>query len=71
VLDLASGQAQELAFTAKPARFEEARFSPDGRSVIAITDADSDVRRLAQVELATAPARCSHRLSSGTWKPLS
>ncbi len=53
LLDLASGQARELAFTAKPARFEDARFSPDGRSVIVITDADSDVRRLAEIELAS------------------
>ena len=51
LLDLKSGKASELAFTAKPARFENARFTPDGRSVIVITDADSDVRRLARIEL--------------------
>jgi len=51
LLDLKTGKASELAFTAKPARFENARFTPDGRSVIVITDADSDVRRLARIEL--------------------
>jgi dipeptidyl aminopeptidase/acylaminoacyl peptidase len=53
VLDLATGKAGELAFTAKPARFQEARFTPDGRSVIVITDADNEYLRLADIELAT------------------
>jgi dipeptidyl aminopeptidase/acylaminoacyl peptidase len=53
LLDLSSGQARELAFTARPARFENARFTPDGRSILVITDQDSDLRRLAQVELAS------------------
>lgn len=53
LLDLASGRETELAFTAKPARYEEARFTPDGKSIIVITDADSDVRRLVEIELAS------------------
>ena len=53
LLDLASGQATPLAFTDKPARYEEARFTPDGRSIIVITDADSDLRRLVEIDLAT------------------
>jgi dipeptidyl aminopeptidase/acylaminoacyl peptidase len=53
VLDLATGEARELAFTAKPARFLDARFTPDGRGVIVITDADSEYLRLAEIELAS------------------
>ncbi|HEX8442534.1 MAG TPA: S9 family peptidase [Allosphingosinicella sp.] len=53
VLDLATGKAEELAFTAKPARFQEARFTPDGRGVIVITDADSEYLRLAEIEHAS------------------
>jgi dipeptidyl aminopeptidase/acylaminoacyl peptidase len=53
ILDLGTGRAEELAFTAKPARFQEARFTPDGRSVIVITDADNEYLRLAEIEIAT------------------
>ena len=53
LLDLATGQATPLSFTDTPARYEEARFTPDGRSIIVITDADSDLRRLVEIELAT------------------
>ena len=53
VLDLGTGQAEELAFTKTPARYEEARFTPDGRGILAITDADSDVRRLVEIDLAS------------------
>lgn len=53
VLDLATGQARDLAFSTKPARYEEARFTPDGKGIIAITDADSDNRRLVEIELAS------------------
>ena len=53
LLDLGSGQATPLRFTDAPARYEEARFSRDGRSIVVITDADSDVRRLVEIELAT------------------
>jgi dipeptidyl aminopeptidase/acylaminoacyl peptidase len=53
LLDLASGKATPLAFTDKPARYEDARFTPDGRSIVVITDADSDVRRLVRIDLTT------------------
>lgn len=53
-LDLASGKAEELGFTTKPtARYEEARFTPDGRSILVLTTASSDVRRLVEIELAS------------------
>jgi dipeptidyl aminopeptidase/acylaminoacyl peptidase len=49
ILDLDRGAVVPLAFsTAAPSRFERARFTPDGRSVLAITDRDSEVRRLAR-----------------------
>jgi dipeptidyl aminopeptidase/acylaminoacyl peptidase len=53
LLDLASGGVTELAFTSAPARYEEARFTPDGRGILVITDAGSDVRRLVEIDLAT------------------
>jgi dipeptidyl aminopeptidase/acylaminoacyl peptidase len=53
LLDLRSGQARELAWTREPARYEKARFSADGASVIAITDHGSDVRRLVEIDIAT------------------
>lgn len=53
LLDLATGQALELPFTRQSARYEEARFTPDGQSIIAITDHQSDVRRLVRIELAS------------------
>lgn len=53
LLDLAAGKATELAFTAKPARYESPRFTHDGRSIIVITDADSDFGRLVEIDLAS------------------
>ena len=54
VLDVATGQAVELPWSsAKPARYEDARFSTDGRKVTAITDLDSDVRRLIETDVTT------------------
>jgi dipeptidyl aminopeptidase/acylaminoacyl peptidase len=53
LLDLATGQATELAFTAEPARYTDPRFSPDGKSILVITDAGSDLRRLVQIDIAT------------------
>lgn len=53
LLDIATGQLKPLAFTDTPARYEEATFTPDGRSILVITDADSDVRRLVEIDLAT------------------
>ena len=57
LLDLASGKAEELAFTHEPARYEEARFTPDGKSIIVITNADADVRRLVEIDLASGERR--------------
>jgi dipeptidyl aminopeptidase/acylaminoacyl peptidase len=53
VLDLATGQATELPFTAEPARYTEPRFSPDGKSILVITDAGSDLRRLVQIDISS------------------
>ncbi|MDO9487914.1 MAG: S9 family peptidase [Sphingomonadaceae bacterium] len=53
LLDIATGQLKPLSFTNKPARYEEATFTPDGRSILVITDADSDVRRLVEIDLAS------------------
>lgn len=58
VLDLASGQVQELAWSAAtPARYEEPRFVRDGRAILAVTDAGSDVRRLVEIDIATGERR--------------
>jgi dipeptidyl aminopeptidase/acylaminoacyl peptidase len=56
VLDLASGQASEHEFTRTPARFLDARFTRDGRGVIAITDLGTDVLRLVRFDLAGGSA---------------
>lgn len=53
LLDLASGKVTELEFTHKPARYEEPRFAPGGKSIIVVTDAGSDVRRLVEIDLAS------------------
>ena len=54
ILDLASGEARELAWSAAaPARYDEPRFIRGGRSILTITDAGSDVRRLAEIDVAT------------------
>ena len=53
LLDLATGQAAELPWTSDPARYEEAGFTPDGKGVIAITDYQSDYRRLVEIDLAS------------------
>ncbi|MDQ8755146.1 prolyl oligopeptidase family serine peptidase [Sphingosinicella sp. LHD-64] len=58
ILDLATGQVQELAWSAAtPARYEEPRFVRDGRAILAITDAGSDVRRLVEIDIATGERR--------------
>jgi len=54
MLDLATDQATELPWSsAKPARYESARFARNGAEVIAITDFGSDVRRLVGIDVAT------------------
>jgi dipeptidyl aminopeptidase/acylaminoacyl peptidase len=54
LLDFASGKATELAWSsAKPARYENARFARNGDGIIAITDLGSEVRRLVDIDVAT------------------
>ena len=57
LLDLASGKAEEHVFTHEPARYEEARFTPDGKSSTVRTNADADVRRLVEIDLASGERR--------------
>ncbi len=53
LLDLASGKATRIAPKAPPARYEQARFLPGGRSIIAISDGGSDTRRLVEIDIAS------------------
>ena len=54
ILDLETGQARELAWSAsEPARWEEPRFARGGRSILAITNRGGDFRRLVEVDLAS------------------
>ncbi|MBB5698834.1 S9 family peptidase [Sphingomonas yantingensis] len=57
VLDMASGQATRIAPNAAMARYEDPHFLPGGKSLIAISDRDSDVRRLVEIDLATGAER--------------
>ena len=52
ILDLQSGEARELGWSAStPARYEEPRFARDGRSILAISNAGSDVPRLVEIDV--------------------
>lgn len=53
ILDLASGRVSELAWTAKPARYQQARFSPSGDSILVVTDHGSDLLRLVEIDIAS------------------
>jgi dipeptidyl aminopeptidase/acylaminoacyl peptidase len=57
LLDLSAGQAAELPWTSDPARYEEASFTPGGQSLIAITDYQSDFRRLVEIDIGTGARR--------------
>lgn len=57
VLDMATGRATRIAANAPVARYEDPRFLPGGKSLIAISDRDSDVRRLVEIDLATGNER--------------
>ena len=58
VLDLETGETRELGWSATtPARYDEPRFARNGRSIIAITDAGSDVRRLMEFDLESGRSR--------------
>lgn len=56
ILDMASGKATRIAPDAAPARYEDPRFLPGGK-LIAISDRDSDVRRLVEIDPATGAER--------------
>jgi dipeptidyl aminopeptidase/acylaminoacyl peptidase len=50
IVDAASGKARELAWSrSQPFRYEQPRFSGDGRTLVAITNAGSDVRKLVEI----------------------
>ena len=52
LLDLASGEARELAWSAaSPARYDEPRFIGDGRAILTITNAGGDVARLTEIDV--------------------
>lgn len=52
LLDTASGISRQVSSPGL-ARYEDARFLPGGKSLIAISDRDSDTRRLVEIDLAT------------------
>ncbi|MFL6724709.1 MAG: prolyl oligopeptidase family serine peptidase [Sphingomicrobium sp.] len=51
LLDLATSQVSDLAWTREPARYEDARLSADGSRITAITNLGSDVRRLLEFDI--------------------
>jgi dipeptidyl aminopeptidase/acylaminoacyl peptidase len=57
VLDMASGKATRIAPKAPTARYEDPRFLPGGKSLIAISDRGSDVRRLVEIDTSTGAER--------------
>ena len=50
-LDLESGKTRKIAPRKGKALYLDPYFTPDGRSIIAISDRDSDVRRLVEIDL--------------------
>lgn len=52
LLDVASGATRRISGEA-PARYDDARLLPGGKSLIAISDRDSDTRRLVEIDLST------------------
>lgn len=52
-LDLATGKATRIAPKASAAVYFEPRYLPGGKSLIAISDRDSDTRQLVEIDLAT------------------
>lgn len=57
ILDLASGKTMRVAPNAHPARYEDPRFLADGKTLIAISDRDSNFRRLVEIDIATGAER--------------
>lgn len=56
VLDLAAGKATEIAPQAGPTLYSNPRFLRDGRSVLAISNKDSEVGRLVEIDVASGKA---------------
>ncbi|GGE77019.1 S9 family peptidase [Sphingomonas prati] len=56
LLDIASGRVTPVA-TGPAARYEDPRFTADGRGIIAISDRESDVRRLIELPVAGGAIR--------------
>jgi len=52
-LDLKSGERVRIGKAAEPVRLDDARFTPDGKSVIATTDEGADFRQLTRIDLKT------------------
>lgn len=52
LIDLASGRVTELT-PGRPAAYQSAVFARGGKSVITISDRDSDVRRIVEIDIAT------------------
>ena len=52
LLDVASGTSRRISGKT-PARYEDARFAPGGKSILATSDRDSDTRRLVEIDLAS------------------
>jgi dipeptidyl aminopeptidase/acylaminoacyl peptidase len=52
-LDVASGRATEIAAGTQGVLYQNPRFAHDERSIIVLSDADSDVRRVVEIEIAT------------------
>jgi dipeptidyl aminopeptidase/acylaminoacyl peptidase len=53
VLDMANGKIARVRPDGAPARFEGATFMPDDKSLLAISDEGSDLRRLVAINLAS------------------
>jgi dipeptidyl aminopeptidase/acylaminoacyl peptidase len=56
-LDIASGRATRIAPKAAGAVYQDPRYLPGGKSLIAISDRDSDTRRLVEIDIATGGMR--------------
>jgi dipeptidyl aminopeptidase/acylaminoacyl peptidase len=56
-LDLATGKAARIAPRAPVAVYQDPRYLPNGRSLIVISDRDSDTRRLVEIDIATGTMR--------------
>jgi dipeptidyl aminopeptidase/acylaminoacyl peptidase len=52
-LDLKSGKATRIAPKAEMAVYQDVRYLPDGKRIIAISDRGSDTRQLVEIDLAT------------------